>query len=66
LGQAAKVDLSKVQQAMLTMIVVGIYVAAFLEALKGGAWLVLPQLRGRCGAAAGDQPCRVSCLQGDA
>jgi len=45
-GQAAKVDLSKVQQAMLTVIIVGIYVAAFLEALKGGAWLVLPQLGG--------------------
>ena len=43
-GQAAKVDLSKVQQAMLTVIVAGIYLAAFLEAFTRGAWLVLPPL----------------------
>ena len=44
-GQAARVDLSKVQQAMLTLIVVGIYLAAFLESLRSSAWLAgLPPL----------------------
>lgn len=45
-GQAAQVDLSKVQQALLTLIIVSIYVAAFMATLTKGAWLEFPPLGG--------------------
>jgi hypothetical protein len=38
------VDLSKVQQALLTLIIVSIYVAAFMATLTKGAWLEFPPL----------------------
>lgn len=44
---AGRVDLSKVQQALLTVIIVGIYVASFVEALAPVQWLPgLPKLGG--------------------
>ena len=44
---AGRVDLSKVQQALLTVIIVGIYTASFVEALVPVQWLPgLPKLGG--------------------
>ena len=66
-GQAARVDLSKVQQAMLTVIIVGIYLTAFLGEPKRRRVASGAAATGRRrGATVGDQSCRVPRLQGHA